>query len=109
MRTLPASLRAILLDPEAAADRAAGVRVLPWESDGESAFPRWRTYAHREGRAVTALVVTTVTENCHVAVVRRGRGRAGRPRHFSTLSAAMAAAETAAVAHALRPRSRAVA
>lgn len=105
-RPLPASLRALAIDPDHGGQRAAGVRVLPWEEDPESPFERWTTYAHREGHAVTALTVTGLAPGCWVALVRADRGTVGHPAYHPTRDAAASAAETAAVAHALRRRTR---
>ena len=106
MRALPATLRAILLDPDADPGHAASVLLLPWQREEESPFPRLVTAVVRDGRTVATVSVTRVVECCHVVIMRRGRGGPGRPRHFLTLPAALAAAETIAVGYALglKPR-----
>ncbi|WP_062114925.1 hypothetical protein [Aureimonas sp. AU40] len=106
MRALPATLRAIALDPRADPERAAGIRVLSWQSQEEFACPRWTSAVHRDGRTVATIAVTSLADCCYVVIMRRGRGGPGRPRYFTTLAAAVAAAETVAVAHALGLRVR---
>lgn len=106
MKALPATLRAIALDPGADPGRAAGVRLLPWRQQEESPFPRLVTTVLRDGRTVASVSVTTLVDCCYVVVLRRGPGKPGKPRHFLTLPAALAAAETIAVAHALGLRAR---
>ncbi|KTQ97823.1 hypothetical protein NS226_04095 [Aureimonas ureilytica] len=106
-RALPATLRAIVVDPDADPGRAAGIRVLPWQTD--PADDRHRTAeVTRDDVPVALLEVTGTSPGFWTVLLWRDRGRReyrfGDRSEFgwsTSLGTAAAAAEVAGVAFAL--------
>lgn len=118
-RPLPASLRAILLDPRADPDRALGVRVGRWQP-GDGLIACHVAAVTRDGEAVAVAQVAAAGGDWWNAVLWDGAsydqegGRVIAITHCHTLRQALAVAESDAVGFALgnlprrsgRPRRR---